>query len=97
MQAIIYALQTAKVVVPAMDASLRPLAAQLLPPICSCCCHAAWAVRFAAASCAATLAAAQPDATLPVLLRRDLVCCRNGWNAPLALTEAPTHLRPWEP
>ncbi len=72
-QATVNALQIAKVVVPAMDGSLRPLAAQMLPPMCGCCCHGVWAVRSAAAACAATLAAAQPDDTLPVLLRRDLL------------------------
>jgi len=55
--------------VPALDPALRPLAAPLLPRIAGCSCHSARAVRSAAAACAATLAAAQPDATLPVLIR----------------------------
>jgi hypothetical protein len=63
-------LQVVKAVVPSLHASLVPQALQLLPQLASCLRHGNAAVRLAAARCLAALAAAQPEAVLPPLLKQ---------------------------
>ncbi|WIA33345.1 hypothetical protein OEZ86_006482 [Tetradesmus obliquus] len=69
-QGLIHAMQVVKVVVPSLHASLVPQALLLLPQLASCLRHSNAAVRLAAARCLAALAAAQPEAVLPLLLKQ---------------------------
>jgi TATA-binding protein-associated factor len=62
--------QVVKAVVPSLHASLVPQALLLLPQLASCLRHSNAAVRLAAARCLAALAAAQPEAVLPMLLKQ---------------------------